>query len=50
MIVIMKGVYVQVLLYGDEFNVVCEISKGEYEFYDVYKVIGCLIEDFKVVL
>lgn len=50
MIVITKGVHVQVPLHGDEPNVVREISKGEYEFYDAHKSINRLIEDLQAAL
>lgn len=50
MIVITKGVHVQVPLYGDEPNVVREISKGDYEFYDAHKSIDRLIVDLKAAL
>lgn len=50
MIVITDGVHVQVPLHGDEPNVVLEISKGEYEFYDAHKSIDRLIDDLKAAL
>lgn len=50
MIVITKGVHVQVPLYGDEPNVVREIGKGDYEFYDAHKSIDRLIDDLKAAL
>ena len=50
MIVITKGVHVQVPLHGDEPNVVREISKGEYEFYDAHKSIDRLIADLTAAL
>jgi len=50
MIVITKGVHVQVPLYGDEPNVVRESSNGELEFYDAQKTIGRLIEDIKAAM
>jgi hypothetical protein len=50
MIVITKGVHVQVPLHGDEPNVVREISKGEFEFYDAHKAIGRLVDDLNAAL
>ena len=50
MIVITKGVHVQVPLHGDEPNVVLEISKGDYDFYDARKSIERLVEDIKTAL
>ena len=50
MIVITKGVHVQVPLHGDEPNVVREISKGDYDFYDARKSIERLVEDIKTAL
>lgn len=50
MIVITKGVHVQVPLYGDEPNVVLESSKGEFEFYDAHRNITDLIADIKAAL
>lgn len=50
MIVITKGVHIQVPLYGDDPNVVREISKGEYEFYDAHKSIDRLIADLTAAL
>ncbi len=44
-IVITKGVHVQVPLHGEEPNVVLETDKGEYEFYDAHKKITDLIAD-----
>ena len=44
-IVITKGVQVQVPLHGEEPNVVLENDKGEYEFYDAHKKITDLIAD-----
>lgn len=50
MIVITKGVHVQVPLYGDEPNVVLETEKGEFEFYDAHKSIERLVDDLKAAL
>ena len=50
MIVITKGVHVQVPLHGDEPNVVLETGDGEYEFYDAHKSIDRLIDDIKAAL
>ena len=50
MIVITNGVHVQVPLHGEEPNVVREISKGEYEFYDAHKSIERLLVDLKSAL
>ena len=50
MIVITKGVHVQVPLHGDEPNVVLETSDGEFEFYDAHKNITDLITDLKSAL
>jgi hypothetical protein len=50
MIVITKGVHVQVPLHGDEPNVVRETSDGEFEFYDARKAIGRLVEDLNAAL
>lgn len=50
MIVITKGVHVQVPLHGDEPNVVLETSDGEFEFYDAHKNITDLITDLKAAL
>lgn len=50
MIVITKGVHVQVPLHGEEPNVVREISKGEFEFYDAHKSIERLIDDLNAAL
>ncbi|MDP3538857.1 MAG: hypothetical protein Q8S26_09150 [Azonexus sp.] len=50
MIVISKGVHVQVPLHGDEPNVVREISKGDYDFYDPRKSIERLVADLKAAL
>jgi hypothetical protein len=47
MIVITKGVHIQVPLHGDEPNVVRESSNGELEFYDAQKTIAHLIDDLK---
>ena len=50
MIVITKGVHVQVPLHGDEPNVVREISKGDYDFYDARKSIDRLVADLNAAL
>lgn len=50
MIVITKGVHVQVPLHGEEPNVVREISKGEFEFYDAHKSIERLVDDLNAAL
>lgn len=50
MIVITKGVHVQVPLHGEEPNVVLETSKGEFEFYDARKNIKDLIADLNAAL
>lgn len=50
MIVITKGVHVQVPLHGDEPNVVREISKGEFDFYDARKTMARLIDDLNAAL
>ena len=50
MIVITKGVHIQVPLYGDEPNVVRESGDGDFEFYDPQKTIGRLMEDLKSAL
>lgn len=50
MIVITKGVHVQVPLHGDEPNVVLETSKGDFEFYDAHKNITDLVADIKAAL
>lgn len=50
MIVITKGVHVQVPLHGEEPNVVLETSKGEFEFYDAQKNIKDLIADLNAAL
>ena len=50
MIVISKGVHVQVPLHGEEPNVVREISQGDFDFYDPQKDIKCLIDDIKTAL
>ncbi|MEI7613868.1 MAG: hypothetical protein WCK63_13265 [Betaproteobacteria bacterium] len=50
MIVITKGVHIQVPLYGDEPNVVRESSNGELEFYDAQKNIDRLIDDINTAL
>lgn len=49
-IVLTKGVHVQVPLHGDEPNVVLETSKGEFEFYDAQRDIADLIADIKAAL
>jgi len=50
MIVITKGVHIQVPLFGDEPNVVREIRKGEFEFYDARRAIGKLVDDLNAAL
>jgi len=50
MIVITKGVHVQVPLHGDEPNVVLETSKGELEFYDAHRSITDLVADLNSAL
>ena len=50
MIVITKGVHVQVPLHGEEPNVVLESGNGELEFYDARKNIADLIADIKAAL
>ena len=49
-IVITNGVHIQVPLHGDEPNVVREISKGDYEFYDAHKSFERLLDDLKAAL
>ena len=50
MIVITKGVHIQVPLIGDEPNVVRESSDGDFEFYDPQKSMARLMEDLKSAL
>lgn len=50
MIMITKGVHIQVPLHGDEPNVVRESGKGELEFYDSQNSIERLIDDLKSAL
>lgn len=50
MIVITKGVHVQVPLHGEEPNVVREIGKGDFDFYDAQKDINRLIDDINSAL
>ena len=50
MIVITKGVHIQVPLLGEEPNVVRESSDGNFEFYDPQKNIARLMEDLKSAL
>ena len=50
MIVITKGVHIQVPLRGEEPNVVRESNMGEFEFYDAQKSIERLIDDLKSAL
>ena len=50
MIVITKGVHIQVPLHGDEPNVVLETGKGDLEFYDAHKNITDLVADIKAAL
>ena len=50
MIVLTKGVHIQVPLRGEEPNVVRESSKGEFEFYDAQKSMARLIDDLKSAL
>ncbi|PKO36724.1 MAG: hypothetical protein CVU33_16865 [Betaproteobacteria bacterium HGW-Betaproteobacteria-6] len=50
MIVITKGVHVQVPLHGDEPNVVLESDDGDLEFFDARGKIEDLIADLKAAL
>lgn len=50
MIVLTKGVHIQVPLHGEEPNVVLETSEGEFEFYDAQKNIADLVADIKAAL
>lgn len=50
MIVLTKGVHIQVPLHGEEPNVVLETSEGEFEFYDAQKNINDLVADIKTAL
>jgi hypothetical protein len=50
MIMFTKGVHIQVPLHGNDPNVVREIRKGEYEFYDAHTSIDRLIKDLKAAL
>lgn len=50
MIVITKGVHVQVPLHGDDPNVVRDIGKGEFEFYDAHRDIARLVDDLNAAL
>ena len=50
MIVITKGVHVQVPLHGEEPNVVLESDDGELEFYDARSKIEDLITDLQAAL
>lgn len=50
MIVITKGVHVQVPLHGDEPNVVLETAKGEFEFYDAHRNIADLVADIRTAI
>lgn len=49
-IVITTGVHIQVPLHGEEPNVVLEMTKGEYEFYDAQKNITDLVADLTIAL
>ena len=49
-IVITKGVHIQVPLHGEEPNVVLEMNEGEYEFYDAHKKISDLVADLNAAL
>lgn len=50
MIVITKGVHIQVPLLGDEPNVVRESRDGDFEFYDPQKTMARLMDDLKSAL
>jgi hypothetical protein len=49
-IVITKCVHIQVPLHGEEPNVVLEMDKGKYDFYDARKKIADLIADLNSAL